>query len=82
MNTDDQDGKINERRNKIITKVLETLKGDIYYSPTMDIANLIKDKIENSDLLNRDDLALVENLSAEDIQIFLSYKDNSKFNEK
>jgi len=61
---------------KILDELMHSLKEenkDIYYNSTMDVAYSLKDHIENTKDLTKEEKELVEPLSAHDIQIILSY---------
>ena len=61
---------------KILDELMHSLKEenkDIYYNSTMDVAYSLKDYIEETKDLTKEEKELVEPLSAHDIQIILSY---------
>ncbi|MEO1043494.1 MAG: hypothetical protein AAFX52_14530 [Pseudomonadota bacterium] len=64
-----------EKQTKLLQEVvkeLSRLNVDLYYRSTSEIAFLIKDYIKKDARLTQDDRALLEPLSAHDIQLRLS----------
>jgi len=64
-----------EKRRKVLTKIIKDLTEDnidMYYNSTSDTSNLIKDYIEKKKNLSKDELDLVQDMSARDISLLLS----------
>lgn len=65
-----------DKKRKVINKVVQKLSDEnpnFYYTNSSEIANLVKEEFDNNNL-NKDELDLVKDLSAEDIHILLSFK--------
>jgi hypothetical protein len=68
-----------EKQKIIINKIIQNLfleDTSLYYASTIDIAMIIKMKIETPAYLNNADKELVAGLTARDIQNLISYASN------
>lgn len=66
-----------DQQKEIINKLVNELSNespDLYYTDSSTISSLIYEKIHGSNNLTKTSLELVEDLSADDILILLSYK--------
>ena len=64
-----------DKKRKVLTKIIKDLTQDnidMYYNSTSDTSNLIKDYIDKKKNLSKDELELVQDMSARDISILLS----------
>lgn len=71
---DGKDGEEQKEKQKIINEMLGSFQNELYYTPTIEIANLIYEKIHNNTKLNTKNYELVKELSPEDIKILLSFE--------
>ena len=75
-NSSEEEKLVFNQRKEIIEKLVSSLaknNSEIYYSPTIEISELIRIEIENCELINQDQKAIVEDLDVHDIQVLLSY---------
>ena len=66
-----------DQQKEVINKIVNELSNespDLYYTDSSTISSLIYEKIHGSNNLTKTSLELVEDLSADDILILLSYK--------
>ena len=74
-----KDELINDKRKKVVDKILAHLaKADknLYYEPTIYICQKIVHCVQEGNLLTQEEKEVTLELSAEDIQILLSYSSN------
>jgi len=65
----------NSQRKRIVQDVVQRLASEqpsLYYMPTIEVAAVIKEFMQQSGKLSQDELALMKGLSRHDIQILLS----------
>jgi hypothetical protein len=68
-----------DKQKSIINQLVNELAAespDLYYTDSSTISSLIYERIHSANQLSRENLEVVEDLSADDILILLSYKSN------
>jgi len=70
--TDTETNKKKDIINRIVSKLFSENEG-LYYSPTDDIAVLVKERIQNNIYVSREEKDLFAGTSARDIKILMSY---------